>query len=46
MQPPPLNPEILELLRSVSTATLSTQLYRRGFRNVFMRTLFGPCAPI
>jgi regulator of RNase E activity RraA len=32
----PVDPQILELLRAVSTATLSTQLYRRGFRNVFM----------
>jgi regulator of RNase E activity RraA len=28
--------EVLERLRAVSTATLSTQLYRRGFRNLFM----------
>lgn len=35
-QAQPVDPEILELLRAVSTATLSTQLYRRGFRNLFM----------
>ena len=28
--------EVLERLRAVSAATLSTQLYRRGFRNLFM----------
>src|SRR5260370_40639254 len=30
-----LNPEKLKLLKSVSTATLATQLFRRGFRNLF-----------
>ena len=28
----PLEPEVLEQLRQVSTSTLATQLYRRGFR--------------
>jgi regulator of RNase E activity RraA len=32
-----LNPEKLKLLKSVSTATLATQLFRRGFRNLFMQ---------
>jgi regulator of RNase E activity RraA len=48
----PLAPKTLELLRGVSTATLTTQMFKRGFRNVFMqgvrplgplaRTLAGP----
>ncbi|HKR30179.1 MAG TPA: ribonuclease activity regulator RraA [Terriglobales bacterium] len=32
-----LNPEKLKILKSVSTATLTTQLFRRGFRNLFMQ---------
>lgn len=32
-----LKPETLDLLRGVSTATLTTQLFKRGFRNVFMQ---------
>jgi regulator of RNase E activity RraA len=32
-----LNPKKLKLLKSVSTATLTTQLFRRGFRNLFMQ---------
>lgn len=32
-----LNLEKLKLLKSVSTATLTTQLFRRGFRNLFMQ---------
>jgi regulator of RNase E activity RraA len=35
--PSELNPEKLKLLKSVSTATLTTQLFRRGFRNLFMQ---------
>ncbi len=31
------NPKTLELLRHVSTATLCTQLYKRGFRNVYIQ---------
>ena len=31
------NPEKLKLLKIVSTATLATQLFRRGFRNLFMQ---------
>src|SRR3954470_13409278 len=31
-QPVPLKPEVLDQLRQVSTSTLATQLYRRGFR--------------
>jgi regulator of RNase E activity RraA len=38
-RPVELSPEALEALRQVSTATLSTQLLRRGFRNVFVRGL-------
>jgi regulator of RNase E activity RraA len=33
----PLDPKTLELLRGVSTATLTTQMFKRGFRNVFMQ---------
>ena len=32
-----LNPETLDLLRGISTATLTTQLFKRGFRNVFIQ---------
>lgn len=32
-----LNDETINLLKHVSTATLTTQLFRRGFRNVFMQ---------
>lgn len=32
-----LNNETINLLKHVSTATLTTQLFRRGFRNVFMQ---------
>lgn len=32
-----LDPETLEKLRGVSVATLSTQLFKRGFRNVFIQ---------
>lgn len=32
-----LNPQTLEHLRHVSTATLCTQLYKRGFRNVYIQ---------
>ncbi|MGH7044258.1 MAG: ribonuclease activity regulator RraA [Acetobacteraceae bacterium] len=31
-----LDPETLELLRVTSTATLTTQLFRRGFRNTYL----------
>ena len=34
-----LSPEAIEALRHASTATLSTQLLRRGFRNTFIRGL-------
>jgi regulator of RNase E activity RraA len=33
---PPLDPETLRLLSGVSTATLATQLFKRGFRSRFM----------
>ena len=32
-----LKPETVEKLRCVSTATLCTQLFKRGFRNVFIQ---------
>jgi regulator of RNase E activity RraA len=32
-----LSDETRNLLNNVSTATLTTQLFRRGFRNVFMQ---------
>jgi regulator of RNase E activity RraA len=32
-----LNPDTLEKLRAVSTATLCTQLFKRGFRNVYIQ---------
>lgn len=32
-----LNPQTLEYLRKVSVATLCTQLFKRGFRNVFIQ---------
>ena len=37
MSTPDLNPQTLELLRKVSVATLCTQLFKRGFRNVFIQ---------
>lgn len=36
-----MNPETLATLRRVSTATLSTQMFKRGFRNVFMQGVRG-----
>lgn len=33
------NPQTIELLRQVSTATLCTQLYKRGFRNVYIQDI-------
>lgn len=37
MSTPDLNPQTLDLLRKVSVATLCTQLFKRGFRNVFIQ---------
>jgi regulator of RNase E activity RraA len=37
--------EALEKLRHVSTATLTTQLFKRGLRNVFMQGV-APLAPV
>lgn len=37
----PVSAEAIEALRQTSTATLSTQLFKRGLRNVFLR---GPVA--
>jgi regulator of RNase E activity RraA len=34
---PPIPSEVLAQLRKTSTATLTTQLFRRGFRNTFMQ---------
>src|SRR5260370_11192315 len=36
MKRAPIAPETLEKLRSVSTATLTTQLFKLGFRNAFL----------
>lgn len=36
-----MNPETLATLRRVSTATLTTQMFKRGFRNVFMQGVRG-----
>jgi regulator of RNase E activity RraA len=35
----PLQPDTLDLLRQASTATITTQLFQRGLRNVFMNGL-------
>ena len=51
-----LAPNTLEILRQISTATLCTQLFQRGFRNVFIQgssrltrapdgNLVGPARP-
>jgi regulator of RNase E activity RraA len=40
-----LNPTTLELLKHISTATLTTQLFNRGFRNVFMQGV-APLGPM
>ncbi len=42
----PLEPRTLDLLRGISTATLTTQMFKRGFRNVFMQGVrpLGPLA--
>lgn len=37
MSTPDCNPQTLDLLRKVSVATLCTQLFKRGFRNVFIQ---------
>lgn len=36
-----MNPKTLATLRRVSTATLTTQMFKRGFRNVFMQGVRG-----
>jgi len=41
----PLGAKTLELLRGVSTATLTTQMFKRGFRNVFMQGV-RPLGPV
>ena len=40
-----LNANTIELLRHVSTATLCTQLYKRGFRNVFIQGILRLTTP-
>lgn len=35
-----VDPAVLEQLKQVSTATLSTQLFKRGFRNCFLRGVY------
>jgi regulator of RNase E activity RraA len=36
MKPAPIYPETLEKLRHISTATLTTQLFKLGFRNTYL----------
>lgn len=38
-QYPPLQPDTYDLLRQASTATITTQLFQRGLRNVFLNGL-------
>ena len=38
-QATPIEPEMLNVLRHVSTATITTQLFQRGFRNLFLNGL-------
>jgi regulator of RNase E activity RraA len=40
---PPLGPETLERLRQISTPTLCTQLYKLGFRNVYLHGVRPLC---
>ena len=40
---PPLGPETLERLRQISTPTLCTQLYKLGFKNVFLQGVRPLC---
>jgi len=39
------NPQTIELLRHVSTATLCTQLFKRGFRNVYIQDIAPLTSP-
>ncbi|MBP8297407.1 MAG: ribonuclease activity regulator RraA, partial [Burkholderiales bacterium] len=39
------NAQTIELLRHVSTATLCTQLYKRGFRNVYIQDIVRLTTP-
>ncbi|HYB40387.1 MAG TPA: ribonuclease activity regulator RraA [Candidatus Methylomirabilis sp.] len=41
--PPPILPETLERLRRISTPTLTTQLYKLGFRNAFLHGVRPLC---
>jgi regulator of RNase E activity RraA len=45
LAPETLAPETLDRLRLVSTATLTTQMFKRGFRNVFMQNV-GPLTDV
>ena len=47
-KPAPLKPETKKLLAQCSSATLTTQLFKRGFRNVFLVGLkpVNPGAPV
>lgn len=36
---PPLQPDTLDLLKQASTATITTQLFKRGLRNLFLNGL-------
>ena len=38
-------PECIEKMRAVSTATLTTQMFKRGFRNIFMQGV-RPLGPV
>ena len=40
-----LHPDTLDKLRRVSTATLCTQLFKRGFRNVFLQGVHRLTSP-
>jgi regulator of RNase E activity RraA len=39
-KPMPIAPEVLDSLRLASTATITTQLFQRGLRNMFLNGLF------
>lgn len=42
-RPYPLSADLLQKLRTVSTATLTSQLNKRGFRNTFLTGLYPLC---
>jgi regulator of RNase E activity RraA len=43
---PPLAADTLDRLRHASTATLASQLFKRGFKNVFLRGLHPLCPAV